>query len=136
MVFKPTSFKYLLLLNSTIQVPVFGCLKENSFQVQKMALFNFGVDEWAFFVFILGSLAIYTGAVGSYSTHMATWSLAQIVEWPLNNIVLPVFGGPFPLLALPLFILFVVYLTRTANFVDPGILGAVFVGVVALALAA
>lgn len=101
-----------------------------------MALFNFEAAEWAFFVFILASLSIFTGAIGSYSGHAPTWGLGQIVEWPFANIVLPVFNGPFPYLVLPVFILFVVYLTRTVNFIDPGLMGAIFVAVVALTLGA
>ena len=99
-----------------------------------MALFNFEPAEWAMFVFILASLSIFTGSIGAYSEHAPTWSLAQIVEWPFTNIILPVFNGPFPYLTLPIFILFVVWLTRVTGFVDPGLMGAIFFGVIVLTL--
>lgn len=102
-----------------------------------MPLFSFHPAEWAMFVFIFASLAIYTGAIGSYSGHGPTWALAQVVEWPFNNIIGPVFNSPFALLTLPLFILFVVWLVRIfGQNVDPGILGAVFVGVIAVTVGA
>ena len=101
-----------------------------------MVLFNFQPDEWAFFMFILGSLAIYTGAIGGYGEHMGTWSFAQLLEWPLNTFVVPVFNSQFAIFTPLAFIAVLWAVLKFANFVDPAIMGAVLFGVVVLALGA
>lgn len=100
-----------------------------------MALFNFGVDEWALFLFLFATLAIYTGAIGSYGEHVVTWAFGNVLEWPLANIAAPIFNSSFSFLTpFVLVAIFVLVINGFAKFVDPAVMGAVVFGVVVLSL--
>ena len=102
-----------------------------------MSLFNFHPAEWAMFFFIFSSLAIYTGAIGSYSEHAFTWGFGQVFEWPIQNVVIPVFNSPFALLT-PFAAVAVIYLVFNvfAKTVDPAVVGGVIFGALVITLGA
>jgi|GEM_PF-2600110 len=102
-----------------------------------MPLFHFEMAEWAFFIFILATASIATGAIGSYSEHPVTWGLGTLFNYPFENTVVATFNSPFALLTPLVFIAFLaVFIGKFIPAVDPGLMGGILFGVIVLTLMA
>lgn len=102
-----------------------------------MGLFDaFPPEEFAFFLFIFGSLAIFTGTVNAYNEFWLVNASAQFLELPLNLIVLPLFGTGNALIAALLVIAFVYYAIKLVDIFGIGFLAAVIFGALAIILGA
>jgi len=94
---------------------------------------EFTPAEWAFFVFIVATIAVFTGAAGSYHDDWVLKGAGSIFLVPIQVVLAPLASlGAIP--AAIAVVLFFFWISRIGDWLTHGFIAAILVGVFAYLL--